>query len=119
MHRLVVVIVALAGCRMNFDPIEETSDDDDMIMIGGMTSTLVTAPPGSDFAMTCMADEPCTVDCSASASCVVDCNGAPLCDVACNSQSCIVQACIAPTCTVDCGDGQLGSFGTSSFCAGG
>jgi hypothetical protein len=122
MHRalgsVVLASFVLVSCRIGFDPVDgdEVVDEEEHEETGAAGSTLITAQPGSDFYTACSAGQPCAVDCTAAMSCIVACNGASSCDVACTASECIVEQCTPPACRVDCGAGQLYSFGATTFC---
>jgi hypothetical protein len=118
MH-LLVALALLAGCRMNFDPVDEqrgAGDGDESETSMETASQVMTAQPDSDFFTTCMSSQPCLVDCSQAATCIVDCNAASTCDVVCAEASCLVQACVAPACEVDCGSSRVIALGAIATC---
>lgn len=113
---LVVGMLLLGACRMNFDPVtDEAGGDPEAIGSTQMAST-ITAEPGSDLAYNCRPGVPCMVDCSEAVSCLVDCGGATTCDVLCAPGGCIVQSCTAPSCEVDCGLGAKTVIDDAQFC---
>jgi hypothetical protein len=120
-----LLLVALAACRLGFDPVDGEGEGDigEIAETGAGTTTpataqTMTAMPGSDFYTVCRTGEPCSVDCTAATTCIVECGLASSCEVACSATDCIVESCVAPACEVECTGGTLAQFGATAICSG-